>query len=78
MTTITYTFNPRLSNDTLNALFACSWPGHTWRDFQSILARSLTYVCACDASQLIGYINLAWDGGVHGFITSTMAWLQAN
>ncbi|GGK27562.1 N-acetyltransferase [Deinococcus malanensis] len=40
-----------------------SWPG--------ILARSLTWVCAYEGPTLIGFVNVAWDGGRHAFLLDT-------
>lgn len=36
--------------------------------YQSILLRSLAHVVAYDASRLVGFVNVAWDGGAHAFI----------
>jgi GNAT superfamily N-acetyltransferase len=33
---------------------------------------SLGWVCARDGERLIGFVNIAWDGGVHAFILDTM------
>lgn len=33
-----------------------------------ILARSLTYICSFDDDRLVGYVTVAWDGGVHAFL----------
>jgi GNAT superfamily N-acetyltransferase len=33
---------------------------------------SLGWVCARDGALLIGFVNVAWDGGVHAFILDTM------
>jgi GNAT superfamily N-acetyltransferase len=60
--------SPPLSNAALNALFAAAWPGHSARDFAPVLARSLAYVCA---NHLVGFVNLAWDGGIHAFLLDT-------
>ena len=57
-----------MDNETLNALWAASWSEHRERDFGPVLERSLAYVCAYDADTLVGYVNLAWDGGVHAFL----------
>jgi len=35
------------------------------------LARSLTYVAAYDEEQLVGFVNVAWDGGIHAFLLDT-------
>jgi ribosomal protein S18 acetylase RimI-like enzyme len=55
----------------MNELFASSWEGHEWRDFAPVLGRSLGYICACRGDELIGFVNLAWDGGIHAFILDT-------
>ena len=40
-----------------------------------MLARSLTYVAAYDTvgggEQLVGFVNVAWDGGIHAFLLDT-------
>lgn len=33
---------------------------------------SLGWVCARSSGSLIGFVNVAWDGGVHAFILDTM------
>lgn len=68
---ITLQNSPTLTNNQLNELFAAAWPDHTNRDFQPILSRSLAYIASFEQSQLIGFVNIAWDGGVHGFILDT-------
>jgi len=55
----------------LNVLFTTAWPNHTPTDFSSVLSRSLAYVCARSGGQLIGFVNLAWDGSRHAFILDT-------
>jgi len=32
------------------------------------LAHSLTYVCAYEGDSLVGFVNVAWDGGLHAFL----------
>ena len=70
-TTIEYRISPAVSSDELNALFAASWPDDVPGDVQSVLERSLAYVCAYHAERLIGFVNLAWDGGIHAFLLDT-------
>ena len=62
---------PDLTNGQLDALFRASWPGHQARNFAPVLARSLTYVCAFDGDRLVGFVNVAWDGGLHAFLLDT-------
>jgi GNAT superfamily N-acetyltransferase len=33
---------------------------------------SLGWVCIRHAGKLVGFVNIAWDGGVHAFILDTM------
>ena len=69
MTNISYLESPALENDRLNRLFESAWPNHSWRDFEPILRQSLLYVGAFDgAGQLVGFANVAWDGGEHAFL----------
>jgi GNAT superfamily N-acetyltransferase len=65
---ITYRVSPPVANEALDRLFGASWPNHTPGDFQKVLQRSLAYVCAYDGGRLIGFANLAWDGGAHAFL----------
>jgi GNAT superfamily N-acetyltransferase len=36
-----------------------------------VLARSLGYVCAYEGEELVGFVNVAWDGGKHAFLLDT-------
>lgn len=60
-----------MSDDDLNALFASAWDEHTDKSHRATLAHSLSYICAYSQDQLVGFVNLAWDGGTHGFILDT-------
>ena len=68
---ISYELAPTLSDDALNSLFADAWPHHERSHFAPMLARSLTYVAACADRRLIGFVNVAWDGGQHAFLLDT-------
>src|SRR5690349_1347704 len=68
---ISYHVSPAVANDALNALFAPAWPNHIWNDFAPVLSRSLAYVCAYQQDRLIGFVNVAWDGGIHAFLLDT-------
>ena len=72
MAELVYRINPSLTNNELNALHRAAWQDHTWRDFEPVLNRSLAFVCAYDEDRLIGFVNLAWDGGEHAFILDTL------
>ena len=65
---IEYTINPQVANEDLNSLFADAWPNHTPRDFSPVLSRNLGHVCALADGVLVGFVNVAWDGGAHAFL----------
>jgi hypothetical protein len=65
MTDLIYQLNPTVTNTDLDRLFAAAWPDHHDSDFAPILSRSLVYVCAYGKMELVGFVNVAWDGGIH-------------
>lgn len=60
--------NPDLSDARLNGLFTAVWPDHEPREYGPVLARSLGYCGAFAGGALVGYVNVAWDGGEHAFL----------
>lgn len=71
MLPISFQLRPPIDNDRLNKLFAAAWPDHTATDFSYLAKHSLLWACAYHDDDLIGFVNLAWDGGVHGFLLDT-------
>ena len=67
-TMIRYVINASVSNAALNALFASAWPEHVSCDFSSVFAGGLGHICAFDGDDLIGFVNVAWDGAKHAFL----------
>jgi len=65
---IVYRVAPAVTNEELNELFAASWPAHAAGDFRPELGHSLAFVCAYDGERLVGFVKLAWDGGIHAFL----------
>jgi GNAT superfamily N-acetyltransferase len=65
-----YRVRPAVSDSELDRLFAASWPEHRARPWTPVLARSLAWVCAY-APGLVGFVNVAWDGGGHAFLLDT-------
>jgi len=63
--------NPFPSPDEFAALWAAAWDGAQAPDFTGILPRSLAHVGAYAENRLIGFVNVAWDGGIHAFILDT-------
>ncbi len=68
---IEYRVAPKLENEALNSLFSAAWGSLSDNDFQPVLKHSLSYVGAFAEERLIGFVNLAWDGGVHAFLLDT-------
>jgi len=71
---IDYEWRGALGNAELNALHAEGF-GHPVLDddWVAVLARhSLGWVCAREAGVLLGFVNVAWDGGVHAFVLDTL------
>ena len=68
---IGYRVSPQVANDELNELFADAWGSDEPTDFRPVLERSLAYICAYRETRLIGFVNVAWDGGVHAFLLDT-------
>jgi hypothetical protein len=46
-------------------LFDADWQGQ-------VEGHSLGWVCARDGGELVGFVNVPWDGGVHAFIVDTV------
>jgi len=55
----------------LARLWLAAWGDAGPVSFQPILKHSLTHLGAYDGDALVGYVNVAWDGGVHAFILDT-------
>ncbi|MFH8562034.1 GNAT family N-acetyltransferase [Streptomyces sp. NPDC017988] len=72
--TITYEWRGDFDNAAVNALHAEAF-GHDQMpiDWQTQVHRhSLGWVCAREDGRLVGFVNVAWDGGVHAFALDTM------
>lgn len=71
MIKIKYVIKPRLSNRELNTLFQAAWTNRKEKNYMAELSKSLVYIAAKQGKKLVGFINVAWDGGKHGFILDT-------
>jgi len=67
---ISYRIDPHPEAMQLGALWQAAWGGEP-PDFSPVLARSLVHVCAYDGAVLVGYVNVATDGGIHAFLLDT-------
>lgn len=65
---IEYRCRPALTNVVLGELLEPEKPPEARQNYAEVLARSLTWIGAFDGERLIGYANVAWDGGVHAFL----------
>ncbi len=66
---IEYVKNPDLTNEQLRDLIADAWPNEEpLEDFAPVLSRSLGYVCAFKQNELVGFVNVVWDGATHAFL----------
>lgn len=62
----------RPSNSELNELNKECWERkHVEQDYSQVLDSSLAHICAFDGHRMIGFVNVAWDGGVHAFLLDT-------
>lgn len=68
---VTLRRSPFPANPALRALWQRAWGDPGREDFAPILERGLGHVCAYASETLIGFVNIAWDGGQHAFILDT-------
>jgi hypothetical protein len=74
---ISYEWRGAFTSAEANRLHA-EWFGHPvlsdqewdWRG--QVDGHSLGWVCARDGEELVGFVNVAWDGVVHAFVLDTM------
>ncbi|MER5494648.1 GNAT family N-acetyltransferase [Streptomyces sp. NPDC002490] len=72
--TITYTWRDAFENAAVNALHAEGFH-HRVLDidwWEQVQRHSLGWVCARRDGELVGFVNVAWDGGVHAFVLDTV------
>jgi ribosomal protein S18 acetylase RimI-like enzyme len=68
---IAYARRRAIDPQVLQELFVDAWEGKGKRDYTSVLDRSFTWITAHDGERLVGFVNIAWDGGVHFFLLDT-------
>ena len=71
---VTYEWRGTFGNDDLNRLHAEAFEHRVLDDdwVAQVARHSLGWVCAYIGSELVGFVNVAWDGGVHAFVLDTM------
>jgi GNAT superfamily N-acetyltransferase len=71
---VRYGWRAPFENRDLNALHAEGF-SHAVLDIDwrtQVERHSLGWVCAFEDDRLIGFVNVAWDGGVHAFVLDTL------
>ncbi|MER6945352.1 GNAT family N-acetyltransferase [Nonomuraea sp. NPDC000554] len=72
--TITYEWRGPFDNAAVNALHAEGFDHAPLDDdwWVQVNRHSLGWVCAKEGDELVGFVNVAWDGGVHAFLLDTL------
>jgi ribosomal protein S18 acetylase RimI-like enzyme len=65
---LAFRVDPFPDHDAYADFHRASWGSAPAVDIAAILERSLAHLGAYDASRLVGFVNVAWDGGVHASI----------
>src|SRR6476660_3964770 len=76
---LAYEWRGNFTNAEMNALHAEGF-GHPVRDddWRSRVERhSLGWVCVRDGIELVGFVNVPWDGALHAFILDTLVRIRA-
>lgn len=63
--------DPFPAAESLAEFWRGAWGSEPPKNYQAVLERSLGHVGALDGDRLVGFVNIAWDGGVHAFILDT-------
>lgn len=69
--TVAFRTDPFPSNAEFDELWQRAWGAPPSVPMDAVIARSLGHVGAYADDRLIGFVNVAWDGGVHAFILDT-------
>ena len=74
---ITYEWRGAFASAEANVLHAECFdhevlPDAEWDWRRQVEEHSLGWVCAREGAELVGFVNVAWDGVVHAFVLDTM------
>ena len=61
----------RPADEELRKFWLAVWGEPGPPEFAAVLSRSLGYLSAYDGLRLVGFVNIAWDGGQHASIFDT-------
>lgn len=69
-----YNWRDDFDNAEVNALHAEAFDHRVLDDDwkRQVHEHSLGWVCARDDDSLVGFVNVAWDGGIHAFVLDTI------
>jgi GNAT superfamily N-acetyltransferase len=71
---IRYEWRGEFTNDAINRLHAEGFGHRLLTDdwWGQVNKHSLGWVVAYDGDELVGFVNVPWDGGIHAFIIDTL------
>ncbi len=71
---VSYLWRCEFSNEAVNRLHAEAFRHRIFDDdwWAQVNRHSLGWVCATNRAELVGFVNVAWDGALHAFILDTM------
>jgi GNAT superfamily N-acetyltransferase len=71
---ITYEWRGAFGNDELNTLHAEGFEHRLLTDdwWAQVNRHSLGWVCARERGELVGFVNVPWDGSIHAFVIDTL------
>jgi GNAT superfamily N-acetyltransferase len=71
---LTYEWRGDFDNAEVNQLHAECFEHPVLEDdwLAQLRRHSLGWVCARDGGELVGFVNVAWDGAIHAFVLDTM------
>jgi ribosomal protein S18 acetylase RimI-like enzyme len=71
---ISYHWRGEFSNDAVNRLHAEAFGHRLFNDdwWAQVNRHGLGWVCARQGEELVGFVNVAWDGALHAFVLDTM------
>ncbi|KRA96462.1 acetyltransferase [Devosia sp. Root685] len=68
---ISIAVDPFPSDMALRQLWLKAWGDAGPARWKPVLERSLAHIGAFEGEKLVGFVNVAWDGGIHAFILDT-------
>jgi GNAT superfamily N-acetyltransferase len=71
---VDYEWRGEFSSAELNVLHAEGFEHELldWDWHEQVERHSLGWVCARESGELVGFVNVAWDGGSHAFVIDTL------